>query len=948
MSKKRPTESSSDSDEEFLLEESTTLSSVSAFETKKHGPDDEVIDEDALLGLKGDEKKTGFVLQDSTDDIILEVSGSLEFDPVDNQLDYEDTVAEEETGQVTYEEEEIFDTGEALVVDAQANETSCSIQPSKPETIEDEKANDSDSDSSNEKNDRDRFKTERQSVDLKSTTYAKSTSIPDNLELTKEMQEEIETFEKQKVHTKFQHKRSAKQQTKNRNQQQKQFRGNTPKVLLSHQQRGKFTNMQRGQGARRGMQQPVVLGRQIGQWKQMGFGQRGPNSQMNFNCPRGPQQGQNPQGQYQMLMRNSNTQMVPRAQTTFPNQMLQQNQGPRPQHMSASQQMIPQQFINQHVFNSPMFQNQPPHPAPLIHVNPKFQGALAPQNMVQSTSQQPVYGHPMTWQAPHGVPGPAMARYSGTPQPHRQPYPLTQPQSLLVSPAQQVSRLMHMNTRPGMADVQHPSGLIQPQRMQQPQARFQPLRPGEPRQNRLQIRPLLPDMHPRIQQAPAVQPKGFNPQPADLIGPKDQEKCVDPEAFMKQKEQEEKKKKRAERFSINAPVDVKPEIHKVIKINKAQKRPSQDTSKDDVSPAKAQKRSSFDISNEDVPPTKDIKPQESIYEKIAVISSIEVDMRAALEQQRKRREAIVKQKEASRLREAAKRRLLLVQTQGSSSNNVSNDAGQNESQQLGQQPVTATTQLNSPYLISLGSSDINQGQQHQKGQSFQQGHYEQQPLYQQQYGQQFQVARGQINNTRQQVNANQGQPISVLDKGQVIPSTAPAGRGLNRGRGGARSQGGRGRGNIKMPNFGQLQQVQLVENIDYEQFDKQVMNERPSNRTVIPIVESRQFVVNSQGAASQSVLDNDKGPRRIVLDAKPSAPQSSCVSIEGLSSNVDLGAVNKICAKLGEIKMFNYLPSEKRVVVKFSHPSQAVNFLSKHSRFMMDLSLITSKSVPEF
>ena len=95
----------------------------------------------------------------------------------------------------------------------------------------------------------------------------------------------------------------------------------------------------------------------------------------------------------------------------------------------------------------------------------------------------------------------------------------------------------------------------------------------------------------------------------------------------------------------------------------------------------------------------------------------------------------------------------------------------------------------------------------------------------------------------------QGQPISVLGQGQ--PNVATAGnikRGQSRGRGG----GFRGRGNHNVPNFGQLQQVPIQENVDYNSYnDNFGALQQNSNRTVIPSSQgSRQGAMNPMGAAS--------------------------------------------------------------------------------------------------
>lgn len=114
--------------------------------------------------------------------------------------------------------------------------------------------------------------------------------------------------------------------------------------------------------------------------------------------------------------------------------------------------------------------------------------------------------------------------------------------------------------------------------------------------------------------------------------------------------------------------------------------------------------------------------------------------------------------------------------------------------------------------------------------------------------------RGQTSN-RGHMNNVQGQPISVVGQNQQnigIVSVVKRGQG--------RGGNVRGRGQ-KMPNFGQLQQVHIEENIDYETYNSVTSVQSQSNRTVLP----SQGPMNYMGAASQ----NQESNRTVVASDQP-------------------------------------------------------------------------------
>ncbi|WAQ94960.1 hypothetical protein MAR_007431 [Mya arenaria] len=882
MPRKRPTEASWDSSDDDLLQET---SGTSAFSHKKEIADEE-IDEDALLGFNhGHQKNTSLA------------------DAIDNQLDYEDEVQDDfEMDGST----EIFDTS------APGNGD----------------------------------QSERKTVSISSVSYAKSTAIPESLEITEEMQKEIDSFEKKGKGGNFQQKRGMNNQRGGFAQRARGQRLAMNRPILNRLGNGvRFSDPQRGnrQGVPRfSGQRGQMQGNYRPRGPQQGnFGQRGPQ-QGNFG-QRGPQRGN-------FGLRGPN-------QEHFGQRGPQQGNFRPPGPVK--QEFHPQQGGHLQVFQSPPrgvlphgppqhsavpllgspanFPHGPPHhPQPLLpmpipqqlqplphgvpqqqhqqqqHLVPLSQPHQTPPYMNPQTShpQQPqmpspgLYSHQVP-QAPHSAPGPELqpvypsvsvpggastihVSWSGPVysqaaipqpgQPQQQVYSQTPMQQ--YQPPATVMTSQHM--QPGLLDtprplfgsprplMQPPQGVNQgPPRHFNPQQQHQgPTRPnnyaqrpqrhpGSQQPNHIQrpganknIRhagPRMQNIRPGQGQGPPrmqTQPQGWNPKPENLAN---QSEPIDPEKIKKQIELEERKKKRLARFGSSAPVVIKPEVSKVVSL-KPSKRHSMD--QPETSPAKIS-RPNITVLDRGGLEAEVGGDKEDDDEDTSHLS----DYEKALLDQKKRREAILRQKEEHRLAEANRRRFLLKEKL-----------------------------------------------------------------------------------------AREGQ-------GQNTPVTLT--RGQPRGRGNFRGQGrGQARSQI---NFSQLQQVKIEENVD---FDVQSTVPVNVNRTVIS--SSRDLTLDAKGDASQGqgqrivkagnqnrvVLGGDESSpkRRIIVDSKPT---SASISINGLSKSANLTQINSLCAKCGTVKVFNYYTDERKVEVKFASPIEAGLFLKKYPRVMVDMSVLTCVSIPE-
>ncbi|KAL4222043.1 RNA recognition motif [Mactra antiquata] len=1058
MPRKRPTESSWDSDEELLGD----VPSVSAFSSKKGV--DEDIDEDALLsfGDEGNQDGRDYSFATSEIDIGLDSSDiGLDVTADSQELDYEDIP--EDTVEEFILEENIEDP---LMVDEQPNDTVCTVRNTQ------EEVNDDDSDDDNDKRDRsDRFQTERKQI---STT--KTSTIPDNLEITEEMQAEIDTFEKQKG--KGKKRRGGKLQ-----QQQQQQR-------FQHQNN-------RGRGQMRG---PNIGQRMVGPGGRV-MGPRGVGPAR----MRGPQGFQRPMGAGPM---NQNSTRMPRGQMfnnrpQRPNQNMAGGHIPRyphemgrgsmqgPRHGSLPRQPIPQQYVSSpgtqiqhsqqsqyaqpvHSHNaSPIQQpihahtssqqpvhahtpthqqvhahtptHQPAHPhtpthqpvhshpssmqQPVqslqpqslfsqpqmihhqqqptgsnIHVNPKFQGNITPSSvhasqqqqqqqqilhqpqplLQQQRQQQPAhnYGDSNQGWGGHGIhntpgtggypppqqstqmlsPQPLIAEHrpQGTPHHHQhqhqspamiqqpgnqmQPRPLLSPQQPF--PNHQQPNNQHMRpTRPGQPGLRTPGNMMRPQRPQSGQRpNIRDPRPGvTPLGNPRQMRPNNPGFKPRNQQfmprqqvpTAVVEPEnqGWNPSPVTLstavVKPEN-----DPEREKKLKEMEEKKRLRAERFKSNTPVQVdasNPGNKKII----TTKRPScDDPSFDIVSPSKTMK----------------IETLANMKTDSTAVTSDEA-LKKALDEQKKRRELIMKIKEAKRQALAEQKRKALVTQEG---NQPDTGIQPMETQQVQIQKQQGQLQQSQGQVFNTQNRGRGRGQNINRGRG--QGH----------------------NNNRAGQGQSQGQPISVLGQKSnlvqiPVDNSQGRGQGFNRGRGQTRGQiqnRGQGRGGQNAPNVVHLQQVEFQDSVQYDISAKTPVHEPNKNRTVLTSAAG----MNPRGAASQghvgrvapqgnvsraapqssvgrgrTVIDKSEdstAPRRIVLNSLDS-PQSSTVLIKDVPANVDIGKINKKCSQHGNIKSFNYRGDERKIIVQYTSPSEAAAFLKKNPKFMIDMGYLTAMSIPD-
>lgn len=1042
MSKRRPTEASWESDEDLLGE----TSSVSAFSSRMQGDGllDDQIDEDALLELDTEDKNQNYSF-DNQNDIVERIdlglsSDNCGFDDTANsqELDYEDVL----------EDPQLEETDDPLLVGEQPNETICTAQPTQPIALSQE--DEEESDDENSKKDRGRFHTERNTISL-SSAHTKSTDIPDSLEITKEMQEEIDSFEKHKGHGKFDRKRLG---LRTRGQQQQQFRQPMSRGIL--RQRG--PNM----GQRGGL---MSAGRFPGPRGTNPMTMRGPQ---NFNRPQRQPQGQFQQGfnprpgvsngrpRFPMEQQQGMQPGLTGPPPLIPQPLLSSPQQPKPfyqdqPHFIQTQPNQPQ-YVQPH--NEPQFQ-QPQHsqPQPLIpvsqgagstiHVNPNFQGPLPadirPQHQVVSHSvPQPLFSQPQSsfqnasagWVQHTPPSAPAHVSYASSPQlhqpiqtQHQQPHMTPQPHipallgtaphgiaqnrpphqgGPLLNPQQSFSQrnprqpFQQFQPRPQEASVrpisqrlgtrtnthQAPHSAPQQVRQQRPLATQNVRGPrpanqvqGNLTQMRPNFRPRTPQMsQQRFQtpQGPLVKEpvQGWNPKPTQLVAPVKPVEKLDPEKEKKMKELEELKRKRAERFKVNAPVKIEEgnTSSKKIILRKAEKRPSGDDIKsEDISPIKTIKiEKGLEIKAEDstkpygdslVLPVKTVKIEKGMDMKTEDATKQSGDapeemdhdtaLKKALEEQKRHRELVMKAKEAKRKASADIRRrnlALKLAKEGKTLADVVAPVEKIETANISSQP---------------------QGQQQGQVQMYAQGHtqyepFQQQNVQHQQFNNQIGVRgtnRGHMSNRGNSVNRgqgikNQGQPISVLGRTQQTVALGQVGRGQGHVRGHGTGRG-RGRGIQKQSSTSQLQQVPIQENIDYESYDSQLSSQGPVNRTVLPASTGpRQIIgMNNMGAASQNVTDRKvletigatSPQRRIVVDSK----QSSTVLIKDLPPQVDLGKISKRCSEFGKTKVFNYKADEKSIVVQFSSPAEAAGFLQKSYRFMLDMNYYTAVSIPD-
>ncbi|KAH3741741.1 RNA-binding protein 33-like [Dreissena polymorpha] len=960
MPRKRPTEASWDSSDDELLQDSGT----SAFGSRK----DEEIDEDVLLGITpGDQKDNSLLELSSEIEIGLDTSTGVDI----QELDYEDTVPDEVSldGETEIEE--------ALVVDEQPNETTANMQG----TIE-LVAPGNESDSDEEKEGRSRFQTERQTISIKSNSvsYSKTTDIPDSLEVTKEMQEEIDSFEK-KSNQKFP-RQNKQQQQQNFQQRQRggQFRQPNPRNQ-------RYSQPQRPGFQRGGFQQGGFRGPGPQNFQPQGFSStqagnyrfRGPSQQGFQTPPRGPMERFHspPNGAPQLSA-------APRGQTDnymgFP-------QGPQGNHQQMQSTAVVQQHFQQHqqqhnfpstqesphLLPNPSMGAYPSQPQPLyapsvptpsmgsnIHVNPNFHGHIPseirplirvpPTSSSQGAHQQydPQSQYQQNWSSPPG-PGsyssthhpsqaPSQPVYAAGSQPH--------PQGSLLGPGPGPGQPGILNNpRPAYQQQQHrpmrPQGPQQGYRPQNPSVR--PLSSQQSRplanQNPRNVRPRGPAVGnvrainmntmpaPQRPPAPMGAPAGWNPPPQQLINTNEP---IDPEKLRQQQELEERKKKRAARFASVTPVEVKPEEAKVIKLTS--KRPSNDPN--DVSPAKVIK----------------IEHSTAENDSKAVESTVGLsDYERAIVEQKRTRERVLKQKESHRLAEAAKRRGQLkakLAMQGQTLDDVTGPV----------QDASLEQNITEHNIANISARGRGRGQPSSRGQMLARGQPSArgqtstrgQPTMQGQvqsrghnmnHGQT--MNRGNFhNNNNNSVNssAHLGQPISVLGQSQS-PMVTPT-----------RGQGQRGRGNVRgqlrsQKSFGQLQQVKIIDNVDFVNFHGKGGSLTPMGDASLGQGHNDGIQMTSgQNRLVRSAPDEHSPKRRIVIDSKQSF---STVAVTGLPKNADLSKINNICKGIGNVKMFNFFPDESKVTVMFGDPTQAKAFLAKHSRFMVDMTMLTAKLVPD-
>lgn len=428
--RKRPTETSWDSDDDLLREDTAGFSTFS-----KAKGEDEDIDEDALLGISGDKSSVVYEIEGNEDigegDLfqILDPDVSAFDESTDlglgsNQadqevLDYEDTVQEEqmegtEDSQLNNMRTEV--KTEIIPVQAPAFSTKVFKETKREESDSDEDKGDH----------RERFKSERKMITLKSSKYSKP--IPETLEVTPEMQEEINKFEK-----KAPVKQRLGQKTGNQNRQQNQRQNQGPRLPGNQNIRGGPRGNQRQQKFAQRTRMP-----QQGQFGPRTMGQQ--------------QRGQRPRFPHEMNL-------VP-GQGPAGNQMRQPSPGVRPQAQESllgpGPQMMPEQ---RPLLETPV--------RPNVHLNPQFRGLIPMPEPFTSQPQPFNQGQPFH-PPPHSQPNnfPRQAWPPQQPGPTPQGYPpqqASQPRFQGPQPPYPPAS-MNFNPRPG-----HPQPLIPSSTGPQPQ-----------------------------------------------------------------------------------------------------------------------------------------------------------------------------------------------------------------------------------------------------------------------------------------------------------------------------------------------------------------------------------------------------------------------------------------------------------------------------------------------
>lgn len=123
---------------------------------------------------------------------------------------------------------------------------------------------------------------------------------------------------------------------------------------------------------------------------------------------------------------------------------------------------------------------------------------------------------------------------------------------------------------------------------------------------------------------------------------------------------------------------------------------------------------------------------------------------------------------------------------------------------------------------------------------------------------------------------------------------------------------------------------------------------KPANadgrQVTIPGGHGQRTVVNKSVVASQrKVVQNQEG-RRVVVGESP--PLSAIVSIDNLSVSTTEATIRKMCFDIGEVENIQVMKGQKKATVTFCEVNSAANFTKKFNRHMLDLSHINVTHLP--
>ncbi|GBM59412.1 hypothetical protein AVEN_174397-1, partial [Araneus ventricosus] len=100
---------------------------------------------------------------------------------------------------------------------------------------------------------------------------------------------------------------------------------------------------------------------------------------------------------------------------------------------------------------------------------------------------------------------------------------------------------------------------------------------------------------------------------------------------------------------------------------------------------------------------------------------------------------------------------------------------------------------------------------------------------------------------------------------------------------------------------------------------------------------------SSKGTAAAGVSDKAKETNsHQVQNISNNSENLTChsVSVENLSSSTSEIQLKKLCSSVGVVENIQLIKDQRKAIIKFKEPSQALNFQKKYQRYMLDLAMI--------